>query len=122
MGWPIIWKNALRVESASSSRSKQSTRAAFARRPFYRNGNAAFRADSESFDLVAHFLHAIVVSVDFMMFHTRNMRDAAEEASGAALSGAVGTFDSIRLYRYRQVSFLLRGLSCNYFGIITLGV
>ena len=34
MGWPIIWKNARRVES-SSSRSKPATRAVLAQRAFY---------------------------------------------------------------------------------------
>jgi hypothetical protein len=57
---------ARRVETASSSR----------------NGNAALRAEIVGFDLAAHFLHAIVVSVDFMTFQTRNMRDAAEKLAG----------------------------------------
>ena len=52
MGWRNIWKNARRVESASSSR----------------NGNAAFRGETVGFHLAAHFLHAIVVFVDFMTF------------------------------------------------------
>jgi ribulose kinase len=98
MGWPNIWKNARGVESASSSR----------------NGNAALRAEIVGFDLAAHFLHAIVVFVDFMTFQTRNMRDAAEKLAGAV--------DSMRLCGIDRVSFLLRRLSCNCFAINILGV
>jgi hypothetical protein len=86
------------VESASSSR----------------NGNAALRAEIVGFDLAAHFLHAIVVFVDFMTFQTRNMRDAAEKLAGAV--------DSIRLCGIDTISFLLQRFSCNYFEISILGV
>jgi hypothetical protein len=61
-------------------------------------------AEIVGFDLAAHILHAIVASVDFMTFQTRNMRDAAEKLAGAALSGAV---DSIRLCGIDRVSLLL---------------
>ena len=94
MGCPNIWKNGR--GGASSSR----------------NGNAALRAGIGGFDLAAHFLHAIVVSVDFMIFQTRNMRDAAEKLADAALSGVV---DSIRLCDLDRALFLLRRLSCNSF-------
>jgi hypothetical protein len=53
-----------------------------------------FRAESVGFDLAADFLYSIVVSVDFMIFQTRNMRDTAEKPTGAALSGAVDTVAS----------------------------
>ena len=47
MGWPrLSGRNAHRVESASSSRSKPATRAVFARRASCPHGNAAFRAES----------------------------------------------------------------------------
>ena len=57
--------------------------------------------------LAAHFLHAIVVSVDFMTFQNRNMRDAAEKLAGAV--------DSKRLCGIDRVSFLVQISSCNLF-------
>jgi hypothetical protein len=96
MGCPNIWKNGR--GGASSSR----------------NGNAALRAGIGGFDLAAHFLHAIVVSVDFMTFQTRNRRDAAEKFAGAV--------DSKRLCGIDRVSFLIQMLSRNSIEISTLGV
>ena len=66
------------------------------------------------FDLAAHFLHAIVVSVDFMTFQTRNMQDTAEKLAGAV--------DSMRLCGIGRVSFLFRRLSCNLLKLVKLGV
>jgi hypothetical protein len=50
-----------------------------------------FRVESNGFDLAAHFLDATVVSIDFMIFQSRNMRDAAAKLAGARFWGAAGT-------------------------------
>jgi hypothetical protein len=94
MGWQIIWKNARRVESASSSRSKPATRAVFARRPFCPHGNAAFRAESGGFDLAADFLYSIVIPVNVMTFQTRDIGNTLRKLAGAPLGGAIDTVAS----------------------------
>ena len=84
-------RNARRVESASSSRSKPATRAVFARRPSCPHGNAAFRAESGGFDLAADFLYSIVIPVNLMTFQTRGIGNTSRKLAVLPLGGAIDT-------------------------------
>ena len=70
------------------------------------------------FILAAHFLHAIVVSVDFMTFQTWNMRMLRR----SSLVLRLVALSIIRFYGIDRYKFLLWILSRNYFGISILGV
>ena len=113
MGWPIILKNAARLKARLPAPQQPLAQFPLSE-PSVRNGNAVFRAESVGFDLATHFLHTIVVSVDFMTFQTRNMWDAAEKPAGAAFSGA---FDSLCILPFVTgidwCPFLLKRWSCN---------
>ena len=74
------------------------------------DGNAAFRAESVGFDVAADFLCSIVIAVNLMTFHTRDIRNASRKLAAAARSGAVDTVCLRRSVRYRQVSFLASGI------------
>jgi hypothetical protein len=64
MRWPIIWKNARRVESRRLPVPNQPLAELSLSEPSIRNGNTSFRAESVGFDLAAYFLYSMVVSVD----------------------------------------------------------
>jgi hypothetical protein len=67
MGWPIIWKNARRLNARLPLPMLPLAELSLSE-PSICNGNAAFRAESVGFDLAADFLYSIVIAVDFMAF------------------------------------------------------